>query len=94
MVCNTSYKTLLGSKPWRIRFDNIDGFIRVYDETRYLVLFAAEKYYSIDNKIRNLIGVKSGLTYVFSHNYVKIKVDSYDPLPLEKTVTFSCYDTH
>ena len=89
MVCNTSYKTLVGSKPWRIRFDNIDGFIRVYYETRYLVLFAAEKYYSIDNKIRNLIGVKSGLTYVFSHNYVKIKVGLYDPLPLEKTVTFS-----
>ena len=27
------------------------------------------------------------MTYVISHNYVKIKVDSCDSLPLEKTIT-------
>ena len=27
------------------------------------------------------------MTYVFSHNYAKIKIDSDDDLPLEKTVT-------
>ena len=32
--------------------------------------------------------IKSGITYLFSHNYAKIKVDSYDSLPLEKTLTF------
>ena len=26
--------------------------------------------------------------YVISHNYGKIKVDSYDSLPLEKIMTF------
>ena len=26
-------------------------------------------------------------SYVFSHSYAKIKVDSYDSLPLEKTLT-------
>ena len=26
--------------------------------------------------------------YVISHNYTKFKVDSYDFLPLEKTLTF------
>ena len=26
-----------------IRFDKVDGFIRVYDETRYLVLFVSFK---------------------------------------------------
>ena len=66
----------------------IDGLIRVYDETRYLVLFGSEKYDLICNRIRYLIGVKSGITYVISHNYAKIKVDSYDTLPLEKTPTF------
>ena len=30
---------------------------------------------------------KSGITYVFSHNYAKIKIDSYDFLPLKKTLT-------
>ena len=34
-------------------------------------------------QIRYLIGVKSGTTYVISHNYAKIKVDSYNSLPLD-----------
>ena len=29
----------MGSKPLRIRFDEIDGFIKIYDGIRYLVLF-------------------------------------------------------
>ena len=33
---------------------------------------------AIYNRVRYLIGVKSGITYVFSHNYAKIKIDSYD----------------
>ena len=71
-----------------IRFDKIDGFIRVYDGSRYLVLFGNEKYDSICNRVRYLISLKSGITYIICHNYVKIKVDSYDSLPLEKTMTF------
>ena len=31
---------------------------------------------------------KSGITYVFSHNYARNKIDSYDSLPLEKTMNF------
>ena len=30
---------------------------------------------------------KRGITYVFSDYYARIKVDSYDSLPLEKTLT-------
>ena len=40
---NISYKTLINAKHLHIRFDKIDGFIRVYDGTRYLVLFGSEK---------------------------------------------------
>ena len=40
---DASYKTFTGAKPLRIRFDKLDEFIRVYDETRYLVLFGPEK---------------------------------------------------
>ena len=36
------YKTLIDSKPLRIRFDKTDGFIRAYDGTGYLVLFESE----------------------------------------------------
>ena len=35
LTYDISYKTLIGPKPWRIRFDKIDGFIRIYDGTRY-----------------------------------------------------------
>ena len=37
LIYNISYKTLMGAKPLRIRFDKKNGFIRVYDGTRYLV---------------------------------------------------------
>ena len=82
------YKSLIGYKNLRVRFDEIDGFIRVYDGTRYLVLFRIEKYDSIYNRIRYLISVKSGITYIISHNYGKIKVESLDSLLLEKAMTF------
>ena len=45
------YKTLAGAKSLHIRFDKIDGFIRVYDGTRYLVLFGAGKFHFIYNRI-------------------------------------------
>ena len=44
LVYDISYKTLFGEKPLYIRFVKVNGFIRVYDRTRYLVLFSLEKY--------------------------------------------------
>ena len=85
---NISYKILIDTKPLRIRFDKIDWFIRVYDGTRYLVLFGSEKYDFIYNRIRYFIRVKNGISFVIPHNYAKIKVVLYDSLPLEKTMTF------
>ena len=79
---------MIDAKFLRIRFDKIDGFIIVYDEIRYLVLFGKEKHDFIYSRIRYLIGVKNGITNDISHNYAKTKVDLYDFLPLEKTVTF------
>ena len=57
LVYNISYKTLIDAKPLLIRSDKIDGFIRVYDGTGYLVLtlFGSEKYDSVLNRIRYLI---------------------------------------
>ena len=71
----------------RIRFDKVDGFIRVFDGTRYLVLLGPEKYEAIYKRIKYLISQKIRITYVFSHNYAKIKIDSYYSLPLEKIFT-------
>ena len=69
----------------------MDGYVIVYNGIRYSVLFGSRKYNSIYNTIKYLISAKSGITYFISHNYAKIKVNSYDSLPLEKTKTFQNY---
>ena len=71
----------------RIRFDEIDGSIRIYDGIRYLTLFRSEKYEAIYNRIRYLISLKSDITYIFSHYFARINVDSYGSLTIEKTLT-------
>ena len=65
-----------------IRFDKIDGFIKIYNGTRYLILFSSETDGDIYNRIRYLISLKSDITYVFSRYYAKIKVGFYDSLPV------------
>ena len=60
--------------PLHIRFDKIDGFIRNYDGTRYLIFFGFEKYAAIYYRIRYLISLKNGITYIFSHYYAKSKL--------------------
>ena len=52
---NISNKTLIYPKPFRIRFDILDRFIRIYDGTRYLTLSGSKKYDAIYNRIRYLI---------------------------------------
>ena len=77
LVYDILYKSLIDYKLLRIRFDKADRFIKVYDGL----------YQTLRQDIY-LISVKSGITYIISHNYATIKVDSYDSLPLEKAMTF------
>ena len=51
-------------------------------------MYGSEKYEAIYNRIRYLISLKSGITYIFSHYFAKIKVDSYNSLPIEKLLTW------
>ena len=88
LVDNISEKTLIDAKSLRIRFYKIDCFIRVYDGTICLLLSGSEIHDFIFNRIRYLIRVNSGITYVIFHNYAKTKVDLYDSLTLEKRMTF------
>ena len=55
LVYDILYRKLIDPKPLGIRFDKIDGFVRVFDGSRYLVLFGLEKYNAVYNKIRYLI---------------------------------------
>ena len=57
-----SYKNFMGAKPLRIRFDKIDGFIKIYDRARYLALFGPGIYGTIYDRIRYLISEKSVIT--------------------------------
>ena len=66
LISDISYNTLIAAKPLHIRFNQVDGFIRVYDRNRYLVLFSLEKHDVIYNRIKFLIVVKSGITCFFS----------------------------
>ena len=60
------YKSLIGSKTLCIRFNKIDRFIRVYDGTRYLVLFGNEENDSVYSRNRYLVSVKSCITYMYT----------------------------
>ena len=86
---NISYKNLIAAKSLHVRLHKTDGFIRVYGGARYLALFGSGKNDSIYNIIKDCVSVKSDFTYVISHNCAKIKVDSYNSLPLEKNDDFS-----
>ena len=65
LVHEISFKTLIDSKPLWIRFDKIDGIIRIYNGSRYLTLFGTKKYDAIYERIRYLISLKSSITYIF-----------------------------
>ena len=77
----------------RIKFDKTDGFLRIYNGTRFtmicdLTLFRSENYDVICNRIRYLLSLKSSITHIFSHYFANITVDSYDSLPIAKRLTF------
>ena len=57
LIYDISNKTLFGSKALHIRFNKIDGFVRIHDGTRYLTLFGSEKYDAIYGRIRYLVKV-------------------------------------
>ena len=52
LIYDISYKYFIDEKPLRIRFDKIDGFIKIYDGIRYLVLFGYERYDAMFNRNR------------------------------------------
>ena len=88
LIYNISYKTFMGSKPLRIWFEKIDGFIKIYDGIRYLVLFASERCNAILTRIKYLISERSGITDSINHNFARIRTDSYKSLPIEKILGF------
>ena len=58
----TKKKALMVSRPLRIKFDKIDGFIKIYDGIRYLELFGYWKCDEIFGNIKYGISEESGIT--------------------------------
>ena len=52
LIYDVSYKALTGTKPLCIMFDKVDGFVKDYDGTKYLVLFGIEKCNAIYDRIK------------------------------------------
>ena len=75
----------MGEKPLRIWFDNIDGFIRIDNGIIYLVL---PNYSGTYDRIKYLISEKKGITVSIDHNFARIRIDSYNYLPVEKILNF------
>ena len=72
----------------RVRFDKIDGFISVgSSEFKHLVLFDNGLFDKIFDKIKYLISEKSGIADSINHNFVEIRIDSYNYLQIEKVLT-------
>ena len=85
LIYDISYKTFMGSISLRIRFDEIDGFIKIYDGIRYLVLYSNSWY---DKMCDIIISKKSGITDSINHNLSTVRIDSYNSLSIEKILTF------
>ena len=68
----------------RIRLDKIDGFIKIHDKIKYLVLLD----YRVCDKVKYLTSEKSGITDSINHTFERIRIDSYNSLPIEKIFTF------
>ena len=56
LIYDISCNSLIGARLFCIRFNKADGFITVYDGSRYLVLFSPEKCDVIFDRIRYVIG--------------------------------------
>ena len=55
LIYDISYKTSTGAKPLCIRFSKIDGFIKIHDKIRYLVLFDCGWFDKLCDRIKYLI---------------------------------------
>ena len=85
LIDDVSYKGFMGSITLRIRLARIDGFIKIYDEIRYLVISGNNWF---DEIVLNTLQVeKSCIKDNINHNFARISTNSYNRLLTEKILT-------
>ena len=62
--------------------------LKLMIELDILVLFGSGLYDAIYDRIRYLIYEESCSTDSINHNFERIRIDSYNSLPIEKSLTF------
>ena len=72
LIDDISYEILNGSEPLHIRFNKIGGFIKTFDETRYLTLLGPEKNDAPYDRIWYSIRLKVASHIFFFHYFPKI----------------------
>ena len=87
LIYGISYKTFMGDKRLRVWFDKTDGFIEIDNRIKYLVIFGYEWCDKICNNVKYLISEKNCITDNINHNFARIRIDSYNYLPIEKKLT-------
>ena len=81
-------KTPTAARTLRIKFNKIDGFIKVHDTIRYVVLFDYGLFDKLFDRIKYLIIAELGITGSINLNLWRIRVDSNNSLPIEIILTF------
>ena len=73
-----------------IIFAKVDGYIKKYDKTKYLLLFpSSEKYEAMFDRIRYFITLESKISDVYTYKYMKIKLILITILSLEKKIRYA-----
>ena len=62
--------------------------LKIDDGVRYLVLFGSGLYDAVCNRSRYHISEKSCVANSINYNFARIRVDSYNSLPIKKTLSF------
>ena len=62
--------------------------MKIHNKIRYLVLLDYNSCDEICDKIKYLVSEKSGIAGSINHNFARIRIHSYDSLPIEKMLTF------
>ena len=73
-----------GGKPLPIKYNKINGFIKIHvklDIHYYLFIVIVIK---VMVRLKYLLSEKSGITDSVSHNFARIRIDSYDSLATKK----------
>ena len=80
LIYDISYKTSTDAKPLRIRYDEINGFIKIQDRIKYLIFLYQDWFHEIGNRIKYHMNIKNGITDSINHNFAKVRIDSYNSL--------------